>query len=146
MFVMTPKDGWWLNEDQIKKAEELYGAKYMGYWCTKRPRDDSWNERPIDVFYQANPDVSKGHKNYFGLFIQHESLFITDATSCFSEPITGIICEDGEVIVSRYRHDYVTKGDRMIDGGRDYTRCSLHPTAKVTVYGGEFVIQSNVVE
>jgi hypothetical protein len=58
--------------------------------------------------------------------------------------MTGIICEDGEVIVSRYRHDYVQKGDRMIDGGRDYTRSSIHPSASVTVVDGEFVVEANV--
>lgn len=146
MFVSIPKDGYHFNEFQIKLIEELKGAKYMGYWCTKRPSDGSWNERPVDVFYQPNPDVSKGHKFYFGMFIQDDIIYITDATSCFSEPITGIVCEDGEVIVSRYRHDYVTKGNHMIDGGRDYTRCSLHPTATVHVVGGDFVVKDNVME
>jgi hypothetical protein len=28
----------------------------------------------------------------------------------------------------------------MIDGGRDYTRSSVHPTVMVTVNGGQFVI------
>ena len=145
MFIETPTDGYHFTEAQIKIIEDLKGAKYMGYWCTKRPSDGSWNERPVDVFYQPNPDIEQGHKHYFGVFVQG-GIMITDATSAFSEPIIGSVCEDGEVIVSRYRHDYVAKKGAMIDGGRDYTRTNMCPTAKVTVYGGEFVIQSNVVE
>jgi hypothetical protein len=142
MFVNIPKDGYHLTEKQISIAEDKYGAKYMGYWCTKRP-SGGWNEAPVDVFYQPNPDTSKGHTHYFGLFIQEGTLWITNAASAFEEPIAGIICEDGEVIVSRFRHDYVTKGDRMIDGGRDYTRASLHPGAQVTVVDDKFVVETN---
>lgn len=146
LFVNIPKDGYHLNEKQIKIAEEKYGAKYMGYWCTKRLDGASWNERPVDVFYQPTPDTSKGHTHYFGLFIQEGNLWITNAASCFADPISGVICEDGEVIVSRFRHDYVTKGDRMIDGGRDYVRSSLHPYASISVDGDKFVVQADVVE
>lgn len=145
LYVNTPKDGYHLNEKQIKIAEEKYGAKYMGYWCTKRLDGNSWNERPVDVFYQPNPDTSKGHTHYFGLFVQEGNLWITNAASAFAEPITGIVCEDGEVIVSRFRHDYVTKGDRMIDGGRDYVRASLHASARVTVDGDKFIVEANAV-
>ncbi len=145
MFVNTPKDGYWFNESGIKHIEENYSAKYMGYWCTKNSRG-AWNEDPVDVFYQPNPDTDKGHKHYFGIFRRDESFYICDATSAFSNPIIGIPCEDGEVIVSRYRHDYVTKGDRMIDGGRDYTRSSVHPSATINVVDGEFVVETKKEE
>lgn len=141
MFINTPKDGYWLKESSIKKTEELYGAKYMGYWCTKRLNGESWNDNPVDVFYQPNPDTEKGHKHYFGLFVQNGALYITDATSAFSEPITGIETDDGEVIVSRYRHDYVEKDKYMIDGGRDYLRTSGGPFVRIRVEGPEFVIE-----
>lgn len=69
-------------------------------------------------------------------------MLITDAASAFSEPITGLLTDDGEVIVSRYRHDCVQKGPYMIDGGRDYLRTSGSNTdgklVKVTVVDGEF--------
>lgn len=146
MFIETPKDGYHFTEAQIKTIEELHGAKYMGYWCTKRLDGKSWNERPVDVFYQTNPDIEAGHSHYFGIFLQNDSIYITDAQSCFSEPIIGSVCENGEVIVSRYRHDYVEKKGAMIDGGRDYTRTNRCPTATVTVVGGEFIVVPNVVE
>lgn len=141
MFINTPKDGYWLKEAIIKKTEELYNATYMGYWCTKRLNGESWNDGPVDVFYQPNPDTEKGHKHYFGLFVQYGSLYITDATSAFSDPINGIETDDGEVIVSRYRHNYVEKGKYMVDGGRDYFRTSGGPVVRIRVEGPEFVIE-----
>lgn len=141
LYVHIPKDGYHFKEPTILKVEDMYKAHYMGFWCTKR-LDGSWNERPVEVFYQPNPDVEKGHSHYFGLFFDHlDRVMITNAETAFSEPMTGVICEDGEVLISHYCHDYRTKGDRMIDGGRDYTRSSLHPTATVTVVDGIFVIK-----
>jgi hypothetical protein len=142
LFVKIPESGYHFNERGIKTLEEKYGAKYMGYWCTTRT-SGGWNETPVDVFYQPNPDTSKGHTHYFGMFRQGERVWITEASSAFSEPITGIICEDGEVLVSRCRHDYVTKGEHMIDGGRDYTRCSISPSATVKVVDDQFLIERN---
>ena len=147
MFVKIPEDGYWFKKAGIQKIEENYGAKYMGYWCTKRP-SGGWNESPVDVFYVPNPDTSKGHTNYFGMFIKTDpftgestgTVYITEASTAFSDPISGIPTSDGEVIVSRYRHDYVEKDGRMIDGGRDYTRSSMHPTVRITVDGDQFVI------
>lgn len=151
MFVKIPEDGYWFKSAGIRKIEEKYGAKYMGYWCTKAP-GGYWNESPVDVFYVENPDTSKGHTNYFGMFIKTDpytgestgSVYITEASTAFSDPISGILTDDGEVIVSRYRHDYVTKGNYMIDGGRDYTRSSMHPTVMVTVDGDQFVITERI--
>lgn len=140
MYIEIPEDGYNFGAKQIKIIEEKYGAKYMGYWCTKR-RNGSWNERPVDVFYQPNPDTEKGHSHYFGMFIQDGEVYITNAESAFSDPITGAICEDGEVIVSRYRHDYIVKKGAMIDGGRDYIRTNTTQLAKVMVTGSEFVIE-----
>jgi len=122
----------------IKTIEERYNAKYMGHWCTKRP-DGTWHDMPVDVFYVENPDRSKGHSNYFGMFVnERKQTLITNAESAFSEPITGMLCEDGEVLVSRYRNDYQTKGDVMVDGGRDYLRYSGGRYIRVTAENGEF--------
>ncbi|NBX51922.1 hypothetical protein EBT25_18785, partial [bacterium] len=108
-------------------------------WCTKSPAG-YWHESPVDVFYVANPDRSKGHSNYFGMFVNERgNVMICNAESAFSEPITGVLCDDGEVLVSRYRHDFVTKGEISVDGGRDYTKTSGNVTyINVTVVDGEF--------
>jgi hypothetical protein len=136
LFIRTPEDGYWFTKQMISAVEQSRNAKYMGYWSKKTIAGD-WSEQPVDVFYQqeAHPRGS----NYFGLYRVEGKVYIVDAASCFSEPIIGVICEDREVLVSRYRHDYVTRGDRMIDGGRDYVRGSPHPTAKVSVENDQFV-------
>lgn len=144
MFIKTPEDGFYFNKHGIAKIAENYGAQYMGPWSILQK--SGWSIDPVDVFYQPNPDVSKGHSHYLGLFSTFEGrLMITNAESAFSEPITGLLTDDGEVIVSRYRHDYVTKGPYMIDGGRDYLRTSGNTAdgklVKVTVENGEFVFE-----
>ena len=140
MYLETPKDGFHFTEQQIAKIAALHQATYMGYWCTKAPRGH-WNEQPVDVFYVEQPDRTKGHTNYFGMFRRQDDVLICDASSAFSEPMTGVLCEDDVVIVSRYRHDYVTRGPYMIDGGRDYVRSGGAVSyVSVTVRGGEFVL------
>ena len=141
LYIDIPEDGYHFNANGIKTIEEKYGAKYLGYWCTKRFNGD-WNDRPVDVFYQPNPDTSKGHSRYFGVFNQNGSVMITNAESCFEEPISGSICEDGEVIVSRYRHDYVEKKGAMIDGGRDYIKTNGCKLAEVTLSDDRFIIKT----
>ena len=137
-YFTKPTEGFHFSEKGLKTVQDHYGGTYVGYFCTKRP-DGSWNETPVDVFYQPNPDRSKGHTNYFGMYRSHDDhAMITNAESAFSEPITGVLTDDGEVIVSRYRHDYVTKGNKMVDGGRDYLRRSAGDLVKVTIVGDEF--------
>lgn len=118
-----PTEGYHFGEANIKKIEENYKARYIGYWCTKRPFG-GWNEEPIDIFWVDNPNRELGHSNFLGVFRRGEEVYVTNGESAFEESITGLADNDGNVIVSRYRHDYVTLGEMMIDGGRDYTRCS----------------------
>lgn len=138
MFIKTPDSYHFDHKLAIEMVEKHYNAKYMGYWTVKRENGE-WSEMPVDVFYQPNPDVSKGHSHYLGLFtVPGTGVMITDAASAFSEPITGLLTDDGEVIVSRYRHNCVTKDNYMIDGGRDYVRTSGGKLVEVTVVDGEF--------
>lgn len=147
MFLKTPEDGYFFKKDKIKIIENHYGAKYLGYWAVKWSERLGWSSFPVDVFYQPNPDVSKGHTHYFGMHISERGdLMISNAESAFSEPITGVLTESGEVIVSRYRHDYVQKDGQVIDGGRDYTRASVGKFVNVTVKDGEFVLKTSVEE
>jgi len=145
MHITIGKHGYHFNTNAIKIIEEKYNAKYMGYWCTKRNGGESWNEVPVDVFYVENPDTSKGHTNYFGMFRKGENVLITDASSCFNDTITGVLCPDGEVAVSRYRHDCRAAGSGAIDGGRDYMKligeACRYPKVHVTVEGGEFTFK-----
>ena len=108
----------------IKVIEEEYNAKYVGDFCIKG-KYVSWSNFPVSIFWQETPPV-EGYSNYFGVYVEDDKVFITDGSSAFSEPIEGIVADDGEVIYSRYRHDMVSSADGSvsIDGGRDYTKIS----------------------
>tara|TARA_B110000858_G_scaffold187827_1_gene232595 strand:- start:98 stop:559 length:462 start_codon:yes stop_codon:yes gene_type:complete len=116
---------YYFKPEGVKAVEKVRNATYMGYWCGKT-KLGQWAEMPIDVFYEPHP--KEEHSHYFGLFLTPgKEMLITDASSCFSEPITGIV-EDGIVYASRHRHDSVfLPSGAMIDGGRNYTRTSANP-------------------
>lgn len=139
MFINTdPEGAYWFHSDQIRTIEEKYQARYLGHWCVKQSQDE-WSDDPVDVFYQPHPDTSLGHGHYFGMFVRDNSICITNAESAFSEPITGILLKSGEVMVSRYRHDYQYREGAMIDGGRDYVRTHKNAqTVTVIMEHGEF--------
>lgn len=131
---------YYFTEKGIEQIESMRDATYIGYWCG-RTKDGSWAEKPLDVFYVEEPDTDKGHTNYFGLLLNPttDQVMICDASSCFKDPITGIV-EEGIVYVSRYRHDYVqTPSGGSIDGGRDYTKTTLpSDLVRVEVIEGKF--------
>lgn len=138
MKMWIEKSPYWLKAEGVKKVEELKGAVFMGHWAIKT-RSGAWSETPVDVFYQPNPDVSLGHTHYFGMFVRDEKLFITEASTAFSSPIHGVLASDGEVIVSRYCHDFQQRKGVMVDGGRDYIRSSWPVTqVLVEVDGADF--------
>lgn len=111
------------NEAQfdIAKVEAKYNAHFVGQFCCKT-RDGSWANSPADVYWQAKPPV-EGYSNYFALIIQGGSAYITGGASAV-EPHISAVESDGEIIYSRYRHDYraTSDGKAIIDGGRDYTK------------------------
>lgn len=137
---LETRNPYWFTSKGVEQIEETKNAKYMGYWCG-RTMDDNWAERPLDVFYQAEPD--EGFSNYFGLIIKDDKVLITNAETCFAEPMIGIV-EDDTVYISRYRHDYVqTPNGKIIDGGRDYVKSDQLPEnfVTVTVSDGEFIFE-----
>lgn len=108
------------------KAAEHYDARYVGYY------DLPDREGPFYVFYTKNPDREQGHDNYFGLFQRPKAgarpddawiTLITSAASIRNARFCAIKLENGW-LVSRYRHDYCTAEDAMLDGGLAYTRCN----------------------
>jgi hypothetical protein len=143
------REPYWIGEEGVAAVEKQFNAKFMGAWTTKRTfSNGGWFETPVDVFYQPNPDKARGHTHYFGMFNRDGKTMICDAASAFSEPATGVLGPDDEVVVSRHRHDYQERfGDNgeyvMIDGGRDYVRASAgnNPMVVVRVIDGEFYFE-----
>ena len=130
----------------IPTVEDKYNAKYMGSWAL-RTRDGAWAEVPSAIFYVENPDRSLGHTNYFGLFTRGSSTYITKGDSAFTD-LTGVLAKDGEVVISRYRHDYRGSSDDSvwIDGGRDYLRYNgVSKVVSVEVVDGKFYVDGEEV-
>jgi hypothetical protein len=122
------------GEKQITIIEEKYNAKYVFETCL-RARDGGWANFPAAVFYQE--EAYPGGSNYFALYLGEDGqMYITDAgPSIIDEEFTGLESE-GEVVYSRYRHDYrASKNGAFVDGGRDYFR-----------YGGDKFDDYNIVK
>jgi hypothetical protein len=123
----------------IEKVEAKYNAKFVGQFCLKT-RDGDWANSPADVYYQEIPPV-EGYSKYFALIYQGGSVYITSGASAVTPVINAVVADDGEVIYSRYRHDYRTSkdGSVSIDGGRDYIRSTLHGRfINLKIVDGEF--------
>lgn len=128
------------SEEGIKIIEKEYNAKHVGFWCLKT-KGGGFSDYPVDVFYVENPDKEKGHTHYFGFFSKDGTNYICRGDSAFEEQIIGVIDDNDEVLVSRYRHHFLTgAGGVFIDGGRDYTRTNSKRTCSVIMDAGEFVI------
>ena len=91
------------------------------YICTT---DLSASDRPVDIFYRQTPHPEFGNR-YFGMFINfnHGGVMI-----CAADQVEGLefgmIDVDGKYYYSQSHHDYKVIDGNMIDGGREYIRCS----------------------
>lgn len=106
-----------------KKVESVKNAKFVCESCLKTEKG-GWANFAAAFFYQREPHENGSH--YFALYQNAWSgdLIIANGQVIEEQEITGILAENGEIIYSRYRHDYVDSYDRSvsIDGGRDYVR------------------------
>jgi len=105
----------------IEEVENFYGAKYVLETCVK-DNNGSWLNFPTAIFYtdKAHPKGS----NYFALYrgVEGKLMIANGLSAVDGVEFTGIEC-NGEVVYSRYRHDY--RGNECgsyIDGGRDYPK------------------------
>lgn len=109
-----------LSEDMICRVEEQYKATYVMDTCLKTV-DGQWTNWYGCIFYTEQPHP-KG-SNYFALYKDElEGWKITNGLSAVEGEFHGILFEDGELIHSRYRHDYFEHRGAVADGGRDYFR------------------------
>jgi hypothetical protein len=143
----------WINmgppptDIDVGKAEALYAersggaVRFIGS-LTVPARNGVWTERPAHVFWQEKPEKPE-YSHYFGLFsgVRHGSdgdsvtVYICDGRSVAEGDWDGMMADDGEIIFSRYRHDYRTSrdGSAMVDGGRDYFKCRGAAPVKLRV-------------
>jgi hypothetical protein len=112
----------------IDRICKMYEVSYVGYY-------DIPDRESVYVFYQPNPKTELGHSNYLGVLVNYRvsvltfgdtrnpEIWLCDAKSIVDAKYPAIKFDDGYILCSRFRHDYVTYGDAMLDGGLSYTRC-----------------------
>lgn len=121
--------------EEIPNIEEHYAAKFIFDSCI-RDTKGNWLNFPMAIFYQPDDErVPEGGSNYFALYWRPETIpptpdgkqrvFIANGITA-TEPFQAVVAKDGEVVWSRYRHDYrySEDGSAWVDGGRDYLRWS----------------------
>lgn len=114
----------WLDIAAVERQwREKSGGdcRYLGDFTVGSKK--SWSESPVAVFWQERPEQPE-YSHYFGLYLNGGHVMICNALSAVKEPFHGILTPTGEVLFSRYRHDYRTSRDGLsfVDGGRDYFR------------------------
>ena len=116
-----------IDKDKVIEIYEAKDGVPIKYVCTT---DLSRSDVPTDIFYRDSPHPEFGNR-YFGLYystdtrlIQKRHMMITNADTIESFDFGMIEDADGKYYYSQHRHDYKVIGDKMIDGGRSYIRCS----------------------
>jgi len=106
------------SKKQIKKLEAQYNAIYIG--------DFDINTGIESLFYQSVPNLELGHSHYFTLFVQMftNKVYITNGEK-YKDIVFDAVKSKKTYLISCYRHHYNEKDGVFIDGGRDYTKCSL---------------------
>jgi hypothetical protein len=128
-FINTDPDYWKVPLSGLLSLEERRNAKYVCETCIQSsvPMDKTqvmkpgWINHPVLVFYTpvAHPEGS----NWFGIYFTAAGQgMICNAASAVEHDIQGVVAANGEIIYSKYRHDYrmSSDGTAMADGGRDY--------------------------
>lgn len=131
-----------LGEKGISHYEKKYKAKYVADLCLK-DKYGNWANEPTSIFYQDTPP-EPGYSNYFAIIVRGNQTLITSGESAVSEPISGIQADNGEVIFSRYRHDFRESQDKsvFIDGGRDYTKHNNpERLVEINIVDGEMLVK-----
>jgi len=121
----------------VQKVAEHYSEKDgvpVEYVCTT---DLLNSDQPFDVFYRETPHPEFGNR-YFGLQYNHtlECMMITNADIVESFQF-GMIEHDLEWYYSQFHHDYISLGQKIIDGGRQYVRGYGFEVFKIK--DGEFI-------
>lgn len=112
-----------LSPSQIKLIEGKHNAKYVFETCL-RGTNEQWVNAPAAVFYSEEPHPMGS--NYFAFYIGGFNLnfVICDAKKHIEGLFTGVQADNGDIVYSRFRHDYRNSPDNtvFVDGGRDYLR------------------------
>lgn len=147
MKIVMPK--YYEGHVKYEKIPEVMSGDitYLGDTCVRGSYE------PVILLNARKPDLEKGHKPFPFLFFQGGSMMIGGLTeeefnSSYRYQDAKHCTKCDEVIYSAYRHDcrHCSCGDVMIDGGRDYTRCSLNGVSgRIDFLTGQFLANGSVV-
>lgn len=105
------------SEENVKKIEEVKNAKFV---C-----ETEKDGVHVSIFYGDEEHPDSGSR-YFGLYYTsiENQLMITNGAFIEDQEISGVVAGNGDVVYSRYRHDYRRSPDDsvFVDGGRAYLR------------------------
>jgi hypothetical protein len=137
----------WLNRGEqfwgldIGKIEERYAARYVGDFSLRFGKN--WSDEPFAVFFSGIP-MREGYPNYVGVRPNADSsnLIVVNAKSVTEVVWDGVMADDGEVIFSRFRHDYRVSrdGSAMVDGGRHQFRCRGRQRVRISVVRDRLIV------
>lgn len=125
------------DDKAIEEIEKHYNGKYLIDSCL-RLANGEWANFPAAFFWQdeAHPQGS----NYFAIYFKDGAdMMITDGKCIEDQMIVFGVCDNGELIHSRHRHDFISKNGAMMDGGQDYVK---HNNCQINTYkivNGEFL-------
>lgn len=136
--------------EQIANIERKKNAKYVCETCL-RNTSGGWSSTPVAVFWNRDPaNIPEGGSPWFGLYFRPEypdpeapmMLYITNAISAVQHPIIGVVARNGDIVYSRYRHDYRRSpdGSVWIDGGRDYLHSGGGQTIELKIKEGTLCV------
>ena len=93
-------------------------ARYVGQFPLRTSGDyPSFTDWAADFYYVPDPDVSKGHSNYFAVYVRDEKVYITNGKHVEKLVCTVCIMHDGSYLYPRFQHDFRSVGDFFVDGG-----------------------------
>ena len=124
------------SKENIERIEKVRNAKYV---CDSEHKDIH-----VAVFYGDTPHPESGSR-YFALYYA-DKLMITNGAFIEEQEITGVVADNGDVVYSRFRHDYHTSpdGSVFIDGGRAYTRTNTRNQVTLLVRDGVMRILEDI--
>lgn len=98
----------------VSKACQVYNAEFLGRFFYSKEI-----ELPVYFFYCKTPP--EGCSNYFALHFDGRAFKISNGSQLSGRRI-NVLKVENEYYYSSDRHDFVSVGNRFIDGGEVYVR------------------------
>lgn len=115
----SPRRDSYLPESVVAMIERSINGVYIGEFSALA-QPGWYTDYGFPCFYVENPDAEKGHQNYVGFRLNDTGgLGVFSMQWIKDKEITGVIADDGEVVISRYGRDFQRSKDDSVwvDGG-----------------------------